>query len=367
MVVRPATLKDVARRAGVSTATVARVVHENGYVAPETRQLVEAAIAETGYQINALAQGLRRQRSFVLGHVVRAIAPNPFFASIALGVDEEAARNGCSVLTANTREDLLMERTAVKTLIRRRVDAILFSTVRNIDNVKLALAANIPVIQVERMGLPDVHGVTVDNYRGAFDATDYLAQLGHRRIAFVGEAFDRQDANVEGPPERAKLVERERVSGYRDALQLHGLAPDPALIDLDGTYFDLDHVRRTTRRFLQLDNPPTAIFAACDHLACGVLQELYAAGVRVPDDMSVIGFDDTIAQHVSPPLSTVAQPASGIGAAAVQMALGVLEKMHDPEVSPVPAQHRRLTTQLIIRDSTGPVPVPVRTHPLPVS
>jgi LacI family transcriptional regulator len=355
---RPATLKDVARKAGVSTATVARVLHERGYVSAETRVAVQAAIAETGYQLNAIAQGLRRQRSYVLGHVVRSISPNPFFASMALGVDQEAARNDCGVLTANTHEDVLLERNAVETLIRRRVDAILFSTVRYVANVELALEANIPVIQVERVALPDVHSVTVDNYSGAFDAIDHLARFGHRRIAFIGEALIGVES-AQGLPERSRLVERERVSGYRDALQMHGILYDENLIDLEGTYFDLHHVRQVTHRLLRLPSPPTAIFAACDYLACGVLQELYQAGKRVPDDISVIGFDDTIALNLSPPLTTVAQPAIEIGRAAVQMALDVLHDQANGQHSPSPPRRKRLETRLIVRESTGCVPAPL--------
>src|SRR5690242_13976508 len=140
-----ATLKDVAKIAGVSTATVARVIHNQGYVSADARIAVEAAVAATGYRINAVAQGLRRQRSLVIGPGLRAIAPNPLFASIALGVDEEAARFGCGVLATNTQEGSALERDAVETLLRRRVDAILFTSVRDLHNLELVADAGIPV------------------------------------------------------------------------------------------------------------------------------------------------------------------------------------------------------------------------------
>ncbi|HEV2127553.1 MAG TPA: LacI family DNA-binding transcriptional regulator, partial [Thermomicrobiales bacterium] len=121
---RRATLKDVAEVAGVSTATVARVLHNKGYVAPGTRRLVEQALADTGYQINAIAQGLRRQRTYTIGHVMNSVIPNQFFAAVAEGVEEVSSRHGCGVLMVTTHGDSTRERRSVETLIQRRVDAI---------------------------------------------------------------------------------------------------------------------------------------------------------------------------------------------------------------------------------------------------
>jgi LacI family transcriptional regulator len=351
---KPATLKDVARLAGVSTATVARVIHERGYVSNETRAVVSAAIAETGYQLNAVAQGLRRQRSFVLGHVMLSVSPNPFFAGIALGVDLEAATRQCAVLMINTNEDLVMERRAVETLIRRRVDAILFTTLRDLDHLRMVSQANIPAVQVERISDPTGHGVTVDNYRGAYDAVDYLIRLGHRRIAFIGESPE----IVSGG--RSREVERERLSGYRDALNLGNIGYDESIVELSGTYFDLEHTRQATSRLLDLQEPPTAIFAVCDAMAAAVLQEVYRRGLRVPADISVIGYDDTTAMYLSPPLTTVEQPMVEIGRAAADMAFEVLEEQSSmPRVDGAHSlgKRRRLEARLIVRDSTGPPPI----------
>lgn len=351
---RIATLKDVAVLAGVSTATVARVLHNNGYVAEETRRLVEAAIGDTGYQLNVVAQGLRKRRTLVLGHVLMSIDSNPFFAGVANGVEAEAARHGCGVLTVNAHEDPEVERAAVETLIRRRVDAILFTTARHEASVEMVRVANIPIVQVERAGVPGTHEVTVDNYRGAVDAVDHLVQLGHRRIAYLGVNPD-----VASPTPflmRRQTVERERLSGYRDALRNSGLAVNDALIDLEGDYVDLAHARAVTRRWLSLDEVPTAIFANCDFLAAGVLQELYAAGLRVPDDMSLVGFDDTLASHLSPPLTTVAQPMLEIGRLAAAIAIEGTQL--SPGQSAAPSIRReRLSTRLVVRESTQCVAV----------
>ena len=349
----PSTLKDVANSAGVSTATVARVLHNRGYVAAETRQLVESAILATGYQLNAVAQGLRKQRTLVLGHLLYGISPNPFFANIALGVAEEAAEHGCGVLIANTQEDRHLERLAVETLIRRRVDAILFTTVRDEAIIRLAMDARIPVVQVERTRVLDAPAVTVDNYRGAFDAVQHLIDLGHRRVAYIGErpdspAHDARDGSL-------RLVEAERLSGYRDALRHGGLAVDDTIVDLDGRYTDLQYARSATRRLLAVPPRPTAIFAACDLIAAGVLQELSRAGLRVPTDISVVGFDDTLAERLTPALTTVAQPMVQIGRLAAAIAIEALQDLGTETTGGAAPRRERLTTQLVIRDSTGPV------------
>ena len=132
---RNPTLKDVAKLSGVSTATVARVLHDNGYVATETRERVESALNETGYQLNVVAQGLRKQRSFTIGHSLHTMTQNPFFARVALGVEERALHEGYGVFIFNTQGDAERERLGVETFIRRRVDAVIFTTAKSGENV----------------------------------------------------------------------------------------------------------------------------------------------------------------------------------------------------------------------------------------
>jgi LacI family transcriptional regulator len=352
---RDATLKDVAKLAGLSTATVARVLHNTGYVAPETRRAVEAALAESGYRVNAIAQGLRTQRTFVLGHVLKSIAPNPFYATVALGAQQEAATSGCGVIVFNTQGDAAAERSAVETLLRQRVDAILFTTVTDDENVELALAAGTPVVQVERVGTVRTHAVIVDDRHGARQATEHLIGLGHQRVAFIGvdpelPLVDGARRPVTGEPER-RSIDRDRLAGYRDALSAHGLPIDPTLIDLGDTYYSPERGRAVTRRLLALapSRQPTAIFAGCDLLAAGVLQELYAQGLRAPEDLSVVGFDDTFAPQLAPALTTVAQPMLALGHLAARLALNAVGDGSEPSV-----RIERLTTELVVRDSTGP-------------
>jgi DNA-binding LacI/PurR family transcriptional regulator len=346
---RPSTLKDVADRAGVSVSTVARVLHANGYVAAPTRDVVEAALAECGYQINTVAQRLRTQRSAEIGHILDSISPNPFFAGVALGSELAAAEYGCTVLFHNTHGDASQERSGVEALLQRRVAAILFTTVTDERNVALAVAAGVPVVQVERVSDVPSHAVTVDNYRGAFDATEHLLRLGHRRIACLGVDPDLHAAAMTAPHRR--VVERERLSGYHDALRSFGLVANNEYLTLLPSYYDLPTTRATASRWLQLpaDRRPTAIFATCDIMAAGILQEAHRCHLRVPDQLSVVGFDDTYASHLTPPLTTVRQPMDELGRNAVWLALA-------PAANGTPGEPRRerLTTQLIVRESTAP-------------
>jgi LacI family transcriptional regulator, galactose operon repressor len=352
---RRATLKDVAGLAGVSTATVARVLHDNGYVAASTRRRVEAAVADTGYRINEIAQGLRRQRTATIGHLLNGVIPNPFFAGVALGVEQESLRHGCGVLLFNTNGDAEQERLGVETLIRRRVDGILFTTATHEDNVRLALAAGIPVVQVERMTNAETPAVTIDNLVGARAAVEHLVGLGHRHIAYIGatpRAAQHRPGSATWPD-----VEEERLDGYRNAMRDHGLPVDDNLIAL-GRYYTAEGRERPNdgyvamRRFLQQANPPAAVFATSDLLAAGALQAIYERSLRVPDDISVVGFDDTYAPYFAPPLTTVEQPMVEIGQAAARL---VFQCLSDPD-APNGARIVRLSTRLIVRASTGPPP-----------
>lgn len=352
--VRRATLKDVAELAGVSTATVARVIHGNGYVAPETRERVEHAIAVSGYQLNAVAQGLRRQRTFTVGHVLHSIIPNQFFAAVAEGVEEVASRHGCGVLIVTTHGDAARERRAVETLIQRRVDAIIFTTATHVDNVRLAVRSDMPVVQVERMTSVETPSVTSDNYGGAYAAVEHLIELGHRRIGFVG--VDPVAMRLRHGYPAHPDVEQERLSGYMSAMDHHCLPVDEELVGLESNYINPPSSRRNRgyelmRAMLELDNPPTAVFATFDLLAAGALQAIYARGLRVPDDISVVGFDDTYAPYLTPPLTAVQNPMLDMGRLAGRLVFQHLEGESDGAGPPTGT---RLPMQLTIRESTAP-------------
>ena len=347
---KASTIKDVAKLANVSTATVARVVHANGYVAEATQQRVVEAIRVTDYRVNSIAQSLRRKRTRIIGHILQSTFPNPFFVQVALGAEKYALEQGYSVLTYNVQGNPKLERHGIETFFRWRADAIMFTTPIDPENVRLATERGIPTVQVERPVLAEVDRVVVDNYTGAAAAMDHLTGMGHKYIAFIG-----QNPSVHDNP-IPRYVEQERLDAYRDALSKHALPDDQQLIAF-GSYYDLadrsahEHGYRAMEKFLTLRPRPTAVFASNDILAAGVLQCLYQYGLNVPDDFSVIGFDDTYAAFVSPLLTTVRMPMQALGRAATKLIVQRLEGQVTQLV-----QMEKLPTELVIRNSTGRVP-----------
>ncbi len=338
---RKVTMKDVASAARVSTATVGRVLHSRGYVSPEAKERVNAAIKGTGFRLNLVAQSLRRSRSMTLGLLLTTIVPNPFFPGIELGIEQEAMQHDYNVLIWNALSDSVRERQGVEIFIRRQMDAIIFATPQDPQNVLLAKQAGIPVIQVERPTHINTHRVLVDNYVGAVSAMEHLIQLGHRRIAFIGT-----NASLPSPQDE---VDNQRLAGYRDTLIRHGITSLEEWI-ATGDLYSIEDGYRGMQQFLELKPGITAVLVGCDIMASGVLQAIYQNNLRVPEDISVIGFDDTYAQFLAPPLTSVQQPVFDIGVSAARLAIEVLG--NDGE-SPDGYQTIHLKTSLKIRSSTG--------------
>ncbi|MEM8587472.1 MAG: LacI family DNA-binding transcriptional regulator [Pseudomonadota bacterium] len=348
---KAASLKDVARLAGVSTATVTRVLHNNGYVGEETRARVTSALKETGYQLNVVAQSLRKQQTRTLGHLLNTITRNPFFAEVALGLEEQALRHGCNVFIYNVQASAERERLGVETFIRRRTDGIVFTSPVDPANVELAAKAGIPVVQVDWLARADRNAVLVDNEVGAVEAMEHLFALGHRRIGFIGADPARFRHSADARPS----VAEQRLSAYRKSLAGMGIAADEALVQIRPYYYSLDERDAAEghagmRELLALHQRPTAVFATCDILAAGALQAVHDAGLRVPDDISVIGFDDTYAARLSPPLTTVALPMREIGERAADL---VFRHMPAPSDAATDADIVTLPSRLAIRASTA--------------
>jgi LacI family transcriptional regulator len=342
------TLRDVAARAGVSTSTVARVVHRNGYVAAETRERVEAAMHEGGFRLNAVASGLKRRRTTTIGTLLHETLPNPFFAEVALGIEHEASEQEYNVLLYNARGSGRRERAGVDAFLSQQVDAIVFATSVDAANVELAHRAGVAVVEVEKPLFARGGSVLVDNYVGATAAMHHLLELGHEHIGFIGEPL--QESSTDGRP--VDRVVNERFAGYRDALVEHGKGLDETLVVVGDYAVDEGWpTLRTGRDYVTtlLEQHPavTAVFAGSDLLAAGALQALYERGIRVPDEASVIGFDDTFAQHLAPALTTVRQPMfeMGVEAARLAMRLASAERRRKREIW--------LQTELIVRGSTA--------------
>ena len=347
-----ATLKDVALRAGVATTTVARVVNKSGYVAEETRRRVEDAIEATGYSANSLARSLRSDRSRVIGHLLRSTLPNPFFLRVARGVEEYAKAHGYTALTYNVQVQAEAERHGIETFVGWRADAIIFSTPVDAANVEFAAQRGMPVVQVERPMTLSASRILVRNFDSAVMALRHLVDLGHRRIAFVGPE------PRSSPPfaESFAYVDKERFGAYRAVLSEIGASTEGLIKFGEGYRDDVasaqGHGFSATRELLAQPLRPTAIYTANDILAAGAMQAIYEAGLRIPRDISVIGFDDTLAQYLSPLLTTIRQPARRLGMAAAKLVIDQIEGNQPPG-----CHELVLDTELVIRDSTGPAPV----------
>ena len=348
---RTPTLASVATAAGVSTATVARVLKGSGYVGTATRARVLAVLAATGYQPNALARSLRTQRSRTLGILLSRIGRNPLFAEIARSVEAAAMQRGYRVLIVNLEGEPEREREGVRQLIESRVDAMLFIHATDAANVAMAAAAGIATVQVERLVAHESRAVTVDNRAGCLAAMEHLIALGHRRIGYIGVDPCRYPGSMPS-------IEGERLESYRTALVGAGLTADPNLTRLLPVYprpGNTDQVapgHAEMMALLDLAQPPTAVLITGEILATGALQALYARRIRVPDDMSVIGYDDqVVAGYTTPPLSTVVLPNYEMGRKAAELLIDMV--VHG---KPPPARLLKIDGQLIRRGSVATPP-----------
>ena len=349
---REVRLKDVAALAGVSTATVSRVLHSNGYVSAHARGRVEEALRESGYRLNAVAQELRRQKTITIGLILHGELSHPFVGEIVIGAQQAAAEHGFNVLLFNARGDADRERECVEALLKRRVDGIIFTTSMQADNVLLAVDAGVSAVEIGRRLCDTASAVVVGNHAAAMEAVRHLISLGHRKIGFLGESFPHGRDEAAGIP--GGDIPRERFDAYRDALEACGQVLDSSHIVLDpypreqggwgGLKAGAAHMRQLLRQAPDL----TAVFAVSDLVAAGAMQALYANGIRAPEQLSVVGFDDTFARYLAPPLTTVRQPMFDMGYKAVSLAIKMMAE--DAPGSSV----EFCQTRLIIRGTTAP-------------
>lgn len=330
------TIYQVAKRAGVSTATVSRVLSRPAVVAPGTRDRVLRAVQALGYTPNAVASNLRRRRTSKLLVTVPDLS-NPFFSLILQGIEDAAHRAGYSVLVGDTQHDERREEGYAGMLRRREADGLIFLGHR-LPKEAAALVRSMaprpaPVVNgcefSPRLRIPSVH---IDNAKASAEAMRHLYSLGHRRIGVVS-----------GP--LVSPLSRDRLSGA--TAQARASGADRTLIVVHGD-FSIESGLAAGERLLGQKDPPTAVFCFNDEMAIGILRSARQRGVAVPRDVSVVGFDDIrFAEYSEPPLTTVAQPMREIGERAVRLLLDILEDGRLPESITLP--HR-----LVLRASTGP-------------
>jgi LacI family transcriptional regulator len=333
---RVVTIKDVAREAGVSVGTASQALRESPAVRDATRRRVQVVAKRLRYQPSALARGLVTRRTHTVGLLISDIA-NPFFIRAVRAIEDVAQENGYNVILCNTDEDAAKEAQYLRVLMEKRVDGIILATTAGSRQmVRDVRWRRIPLVLFDRE-LPGVATdlVKVDGVTGGRLATEHLLRLGHRRIAII-----------HGPVVRSTGAER--LQGYLEALRAAGVRPDPALIQ-EGN-FKQDSGRTGAQRLLALSPPPTALFCTNNLMTVGALQTLGEQGVRIPADLSLIGYDDMEWWTLThPPLTTVGQPVYELGREAMRLLLAQIEAPGRRR-----AQRVVLKPELLARASCGP-------------
>ncbi|HYL81677.1 MAG TPA: LacI family DNA-binding transcriptional regulator [Candidatus Acidoferrum sp.] len=331
------TISDVARRARVSRATVSRVLNRYPHVRPQLRAAVQNAVRALRYRPDHVARSLARRETQTLGLVVADIT-NPFYAETARAILETVLDRGYNVILCNTDNRPRLQEEYVEVLRQRRVDGIIFGSVFLHDPVVEGLVeAGYPCIMYNRR-LRSGRGnyIVLDNLRASQELTRHLLGLGHRHIGFVS-----------GLPQLSTAAERLR--GYRAALRGAGLLVDPRLIRPGG--FKADLAQGAAHELLKLPRRPTAIVTANDLMALGVMQAAGELGLRVPQDLAVVGFDDiAIAGHRQIQLTTMAQQKAEMGRLAAE---GILEIVRDPQRFARQPLQRVLAPRLVVRRTCG--------------
>jgi LacI family repressor for deo operon, udp, cdd, tsx, nupC, and nupG len=330
---RKTSIKDIARLARVSYSTVSRALSGSHEVSTRTADQIRRIAEDSGYRVSAAARALVMGRSQTIGVVVNSIT-DPFVAAVVRGIEDTAERGGYSVVLANSNAEPEREVRVVRSFEERRVDGIIVTSSR---------VGVLYIPEIERMAVPVVllnsqhpsefmHSVMIENVEASFHATQHLARLGHRRIAYIGDRFGHQSNT-------------ERFTGYRRALQQAGLKLIRELVVLGNG--KSEDGSQAMVQLLALARRPTAVLCYNDMSALGAMRQIRASGLSIPEDLSVVGFDDLyFAEYLEPPLTTVRQPMRQMGRMAMETLLHIFDGQHS-------THNLKVDGQLIVRRSTA--------------
>lgn len=327
------TIYDVARLAAVSPATVSRVLNGGSGVNVQMAERVRASVEMLGYRPNVVARNLRRKVAAVWALIISDIE-NPHFTALVRGVEDVARSNGYSVVLCNSDEELAKERDYVEVALAERMAGVVISPWSDRDSaIGPLLDAGVPVVTIDRrLTASPVNAVVVSNRRGAQEATRHLLEGGYARVACIT-----------GPTRTTTAAQR--LAGYRSALREAGCQPDPELLRV-ADYKELGGAN-AVRSLLDMSDPPDALFVANSLMTMGALGFLAEAGIRIPEEMGIVCFDDLPwARFVSPRLTAVAQPTYDLGRTAAEM---LVQRAGDPAA---PVRTVTLPTQLVVRESS---------------
>ncbi|MBE0479020.1 LacI family DNA-binding transcriptional regulator [Candidatus Aerophobetes bacterium] len=333
------TIKDVARRAGMSTSTVGRVVGGYGYVSDKTREKVRKAMKEMGYYPNVIARSLKTRRTQTIAYLVPSIT-NPFFSQIAASIEDLASSHGYNLILCNAgiKADKLRKITTM--LLENRIAGLIHSlpsTDALYNLVEIFQKTHIPIVSASgSRKFTEVDRVMPDDVQGAGDATQFLLELGHSYIAVLGV--------------KNSTTSKLRTQGYKETLQRRGYKLNEELI-VEGSDFGEDTGYTLMKVLLERKKPPTAVVAFNDVMAVGAIRAIEEEGLSIPEDISLIGFDDTIARLTKPSLTSIALPIGEIGKVAIRILLDRIEEKDSGEPKKI-----LLGEKLVVRDSTARPP-----------
>ncbi len=321
---KPITIHDIARAADVSSATVSRVLSNSGYpVSKAKREKIQRIAKELNYVPNLLGKQLKENKSMTIGVIIPTIV-NPFYASVIFGIEEIARKHHFTVMACNSLHDPMLEDEYIKTVMEKQIKGLIISSIsKDKSQLKGLMQNGVHVIAIDQKIEEDnICQIEFDYHKGGFLATKHLQQKGHQRIGYVTSKVDR--------PSRRSIYQ-----GYLEAMKDGGLEPIVEESRTEDTYnslYEFDTGRILARKLLDSPDPPTAIFACNDMMAFGVMNELTSRGIRMPEDISVIGFDGIdFGQMSNPQLTTIKQPDYEMGKLACKMLLEMMNGDAGPQ------------------------------------
>lgn len=328
------TIQDVAKEAGVSANTVSRALNDKDEIKEETKEQILEIANRMGYRPNRMAQGLRSDKTGVIG-VIIADNTNPYFAAVVKGIEQAARRQDYSIILKDTNEDYQQEEEAIQVMLSEQVDGILITPIQtDQESIRSLQEAPIPFVLVSRYFKDlDTDYVAAENDQGGYLATKHLIERGHERIGFINGPLYNSSA-------------KDRLVGYKKALKEYDLQPDERLIIKDALFMDDGY--QEAKKLLAVDRPPTAIFAFSDFVALGAKKAIKEEGLAVPNDVAIVGYDDIpFSSCLDIPLSTVSVPKQKMGSESMELLKEKLTGGYDH------TKQITLPIELKIRESSG--------------